>query len=106
MYDISKYTPNAQKYIRYGWAACRAGEKGDDEEFERILEERHNFKVNNFTLEDYDSMIEDSSDYPPECQVWRRAKERYITEHQQMKLKKVNEETSKTSVKCLRKTII
>ncbi len=85
MYDISKYTPNAQKYIRYGWAAWDAK---SDEEFDRILEERHQFKVNNFTLEDYDSMIEDSITSPQECNAWRSARERYIAEHPQNTISK------------------
>ncbi len=85
MQDISKYTTNAQKYIRYDWAACEAGGKGNHKEFERILEERHQFKVKNFTLEDYDSMIEsarDSSSYQ-ECNAWIRARERYLAENPQ-----------------------
>ncbi len=83
MEDISKYTPNAQKYIRYSWAACDVDDD-NEEEFERILEERDKFLDENFTLEDYDSMIEsarDSSSYQ-ECNAWIRARERYITEHQ------------------------
>ncbi len=80
MRDISKYTPNAQKYIRYGWAAC---EEKDDEEFERILDEREKFYDKYFTLEDYDSMIEDTRTSPLECNMWRRERARYIAEHQQ-----------------------
>jgi len=104
MEDISKYTPNAQKYIRYGWAACDADDD-DEEEFDRILEERHQFKVKNFRLEDYDSMIEYARTSPQECHAWRRARERYIAEHQQMEIKDVEKETFKLSNKQLRKAV-
>ncbi len=103
MRDISKYTPNAQKYIRYGWAACDAA--SDKEELRRILNERNAFCDENFTLEDYDSMIQASSGYTPECQAWERAKERYITEHQQVEVKGAKNENIKTPTKCIRKTI-
>ncbi len=103
MQDISKYTKNAQKYIRYDWAACEAGRKGNDEEFRRILNERNKFYKENFTLEDYDSMLEDSKDYPPAHNMWKQIKARYIVEHQQKEIKKVKKESTKLPTKCLRK---
>ncbi len=103
MFDISKYASNAQKYLRLSWAAWEAGSKGDNEGFERILNERSKLQANNFTLEDYDSMIEDSKSYPPECNMWKRAKEEYIAEHQQEEIKKVKKGSTKTSTKYLRK---
>ncbi len=78
MRDISKYTPNAQKIIRLGWEACEAGLRGDKKEFRHILDKREKFCDENFTLEDYDSMLEESSDYPPEHNMWKRAKEEYL----------------------------
>jgi len=77
MYDISMRTPNVQKYIRYDWAAWEAK---DDEEFRRILNERNKFCKENFTLEDYDSMIEECRDYPPSCIRWKRIKAKYLAE--------------------------
>ncbi len=84
MQDISKYTKNAQKYIKYGWAAWLVGENGDKLEFNHILKIRSRFEDENFTIEDFDSMIEFSSNCPLENQAWMRAKERYIAEHQQI----------------------
>ncbi|HBD06174.1 MAG TPA: hypothetical protein DCY93_02040 [Firmicutes bacterium] len=105
MYDISKYTPNAQKYLRLSWAAWEAGSKGNKEEYERILIERGKFCNENFTLEDFDSMIEDSSDYTPECLAWQRAKERYIAERQQKEIKIAKAEDTKVSPKQFRKAM-
>ncbi len=85
MQDISKYTKNAQKYIRYDWAAWEAE---DDEEVERILNEREQFCNENFTLEDYDCMIEDSKAYPPACNMWKRAKVEYLASHPQNTISK------------------
>ncbi len=104
MYDISMRTPNAQKYIRYDWAAWEEGSKGNNEEFRRILNERSKFRKENFTLEDYDSMIEECSDYPPSRNRWQQMKEEYLAEHQQKKIKKVKKVSTKTLTKCLRKT--
>ncbi len=83
MQDISKYTHNAQKFIRYGWAACETDDD-DEEEFERILDEREKFCDENFTLEDYDSMIEftRASSSFQECSMWIQERARYITKHQ------------------------
>jgi len=108
MIDISKCTPNVQKYIRYDWAACEAGLAGNEGEAKRILEEKHQFKVNNFTLNDYDSMInhmESQHRYLPMINAWKRARERYISEHQQIKIRDVEKETVKLSNKQLRKAI-
>ncbi len=85
MRDISKYTPNVQKFIRYDWAAWNAK---NDEDFERILKERNKFYKENFTLEDYDSMLEESYDYPPEYQMWKRAKDEYLASHMQNTISK------------------
>ncbi len=86
MVDISKCTPIVQKYIKYDWSACDAGLANNEEEVKRILEEKHKFKVNNFTLKDYDSMIylvETQYRYTPMILAWKRGKERYIAELKQ-----------------------
>ncbi len=98
MQDISKYTKNAQKYIRYGWDAW---ETDDEIEFRRIIEERNKFCDEKFTLEDFNSMIEYASDYTPECLAWMQAKERYVAEHNQNTIKHI----TKVSSKSLRKVI-
>jgi len=104
MRDISIRTPNAQKYIRYGWAAWDAGEKGNEQELRRILNERNKFCDENFTLEDYDSMIEDSRTAPQVYNMWIQAKEEYIAEHQQKEIKKVKKGSTNTPTEHLRKT--
>ncbi len=102
MQDISKYTKNAQKYIKYDWAACEAGCKGNDEELERILDEREKFCDENFTLDDYDSMIDilkKNYRYPPMTNAWIQGREIYITEHQQMNIKDLIKRSGKVSNK-------
>jgi len=102
MQDISKYTPNAQKYIRYDWAACDAK---DEEEFRRIINERNKFYKENFTLEDYNSMLEDSKNYTPAYNMWKRIRARYLAEHQHKENEIVKIEDRKVSPKQLRKAM-
>ncbi len=102
MRDISMRTPNAQRYIKYDWAAWEAE---DDKEFRRILDEREKFCDENFTLEDYDSMIEDSKSYPPACNMWKRAKERYISDHKVKNIQSTNNGITKAPNEQLKKAI-
>ncbi|HBD06051.1 MAG TPA: hypothetical protein DCY93_01405 [Firmicutes bacterium] len=78
MRRIENCTQNVQQFIRIGLAACKAGREGKNLKSNRLLRKRNKFAKKNFTIEDYDSIIQYTSDSPLEANSWKQDKIAYL----------------------------